>query len=510
MSLVYNYINPLLDLTGGIGSTGSTGYTGEQGPTGYTGAFSFEYKSETTGFIDVDSVIGNGFSRTVTFNTEFTSTPNVVFNVNYDNNANFYTKTRNITTTGFDFTTNDVINNAESVFVDVNSVKIGSKFGQSAALINRQTVGSVTISSGIPFVIYRDVNGNGIFYSYATGIGENWSSYSGTNVSGDDPNLLSLVNIDNRPALFYANSVNPEVRYIIASDSTGTTWSTPIGSVDLEGLVIEYQKGIKLNLSNIPYSVFSTEDNIYYSKGDAADATSFSTGTIVSIDADNLYFGVSPRSGFDGEVVVMYRNIGTNEIEILTSSAGGTNWGGTPQTVDGDFTSNAGYMELQITSSSYHALVVQNSPAVLYYYHRESLGSTWNKVVVDSITVTNNTDSYKPSLVVFNDIPYISLDRTFTFIPSGFGASAISQQVIEFFSPDSEVGQDIASFRRLNIQTSPLSTAYNSTNSAYLAYDENDTPKTVFTTTEIGLPKHFYPIIASGNVSWVANTASNS
>lgn len=245
---------------------------------------------------------------------------------------------------------------------------------------------SLAVVDGYPAIAYCDLAPNDdLKYVRASDIrGSDWDTEPVTVDSGGYVgSYASLAVVDGRPAIAYYDNTNHDLKYVRASDPSGSSWDTPL-TVDSGGIVGQFASLAVVD--GRPAIAYYDEFNYDLKYVRASDAAGSFWGTPVTVDSAGLVGQLASLAVVDGRPAIAYYDESNYDLKyVRASDATGSSWG-TPLTVDS--AGNAGY---------YASLeVVGGRPAIAYHdfdpnydlkYVRASdaTGSDWDEpVTVDS------------------------------------------------------------------------------------------------------------------------------
>lgn len=205
--------------------------------------------------------------------------------------------------------------------------------------------------------------------------------------TADVGQYASLVVVNGNPAISYYDLTNGDLRYVRATDASGTTWGTPI-AVDIGGPGPN-DVGDSCSLAVVNGSpAISYHDasngNLKYVR--AVDANGATWGTPITVDTGGAA-DVGPLSSLavvDGNPAISYYDMTNGDLKyVRATDASGAAWG-TPVIVDTGGADDVG----RFTS----LVVVNGRPAIGYYdatngdakYVRatDTSGATWGTPVI--------------------------------------------------------------------------------------------------------------------------------
>ncbi len=230
--------------------------------------------------------------------------------------------------------------------------------------------------------------------------------HTGTVDSVDDVGeWTSLAVVNGNPAISYRDDTNQDLKYVRASDASGSSWGSPV-TVDSAGNVGLFNSLAVVN-GNPAISYYDgTNMSLKYVR--ASDSSGESWGTPVAADSVVVVGPITSLAVVNGNPAISYLDWGNTALMyVRADDANGESWGA-PVTVDGAGDDVGWYASLAVVSSN---------PAISYWdgtnqdlkYVRanDASGSDWTTippVTVDSAGLVGEWTS----LAVANGNPAIS------------------------------------------------------------------------------------------------------
>jgi hypothetical protein len=165
----------------------------------------------------------------------------------------------------------------------------------------------------------------------------------------------SLAMVNNNPAISYFDETNGNLKYVRATDFYGTAWSLPVTPDNSAGTVGSYTS-LKVVNGNPAISYYDeTNSDLKYVR--ATDASGTAWGTPITLDSTGDVGLYTSLAVVGGRPAIAYLSTTHPDLKyVRATDASGTAWG-TPVILD-----NTGHV------SSYCSLAVVNgSPAISYY-----------------------------------------------------------------------------------------------------------------------------------------------
>jgi len=248
---------------------------------------------------------------------------------------------------------------------------------------------SLAVVNGYPAISYVDDTNDNLRYVRATDAsGTTW----GTPQLVDTTNVRTqtdLLVIDGRPAIAYFDSTSDFLKYVRASDANGDVWGTPV-PVDDSGNADWYLSMVIANGKPAISYIDVTNQALMYVQAADAQGSSWNTPKTVFETDTNDGLGTISMAIVDGRPAIVFyfydddSTDQTNEYAkyVRALDADGASWG-TPVTID------------PVSSWDYSLAVVDGIPAVAYQdldidalkfvQAADAQGSAWNTPqIVDS------------------------------------------------------------------------------------------------------------------------------
>ena len=271
--------------------------------------------------------------------------------------------------------------------------------GNPAIAYNRQTSGA----SGLTYMRANDTTGttwpgigNGVVVDHTGGAG-----------SG---NFCSLTTVNGNPAISYydASSGQKHLKYVRATDASGTTWGSPLTVDPTANDVGQYTTLVVVN-GNPAISYYDvTNGDLKYVRATDASGTTWGTPVVVASTGD-----VGSHASMvvvDGNPAISYYDLTNGDLKFVRASdASGTTWG-SPLSVD--TTGNVG----QYTSLA----IITGKPAISYY---DVTNGNLKYVQADDVDGTSWTS---PQTWDNNGLNFVGANTSLIAVASG--APAVSYQ----------------------------------------------------------------------------------
>jgi hypothetical protein len=237
----------------------------------------------------------------------------------------------------------------------------GSAWGTSITVDGSGSVGqyaSLVVVTGRPAIAYYDSGSNDdLKYVRANdATGSSWGTPVTVDSGGDVGRYASLAVVDGRPAIaYYDGSSNFDLKYVRAADATGSTWPTPL-TVDGAGWVGQYASlAVVDGRPAIAYYDADSNYDLKYVR--ASDTTGSSWGTPFTVDSTGWVGTHASLAVLNGRPAIAYYDNSDDDLKyVRASDSTGSSWG-TPVAVD-SAGNTGGYASLA---------AVGDRPAIAYY-----------------------------------------------------------------------------------------------------------------------------------------------
>ncbi len=312
---------------------------------------------------------------------------------------------------------NPAISYYDSVNSDLKYVRAsdasGGSWGAPVTVDSTGDVGwhtSLAVVNGNPAISYHDVGNDYLKYVRATDAsGADWSSPVTVDGgcqqcgAGSVRSYTSLLVVNGNPAISYFDGTyyNYDLKYVRASDASGSAWGTPV-TVDRANALGSFASLVVVN-GNPAISHVSCYDLKYVR---AFNASGSAWGDPVTVDSDGHAGEYSSLAVVNGRPAISYFDEANRDLKyVRATDASGAAWS-SPVTID-----SAG--SVGFNSS---LVVVNGNPAISYFkaggdlkYVRASDagGSAW-EIPVTLDTSVGIIGLYAHSLAVVNGRPAIS------------------------------------------------------------------------------------------------------
>jgi hypothetical protein len=214
---------------------------------------------------------------------------------------------------------------------------------------------SLVVINGSPAISYFDVTNGNLKYVRATDAsGTAWGTPISIDTAGNVGQYTSLAVVNGNPAISYFDVTNGDLKYVRATDANGTAWGAPI-SIDTAGIVGRYTSLAVVN-GNPAISYFDvTNFDLKYVR--ATDASGTAWGAPISIDTVGNVGQYTSLAVVNGNPAISYFDLTNFDLKyVRATDANGTAWGAP---IGVDTAGNVGeYTSLE---------VVNGSPAISYH-----------------------------------------------------------------------------------------------------------------------------------------------
>ena len=301
---------------------------------------------------------------------------------------------------------------------------------------------SQAIVNGNPAISYYDVTNGDLKYVRASDAsGTSWGTPVTLDIAGNVGRYSSLAVVDGNPAISYYDETNQDLKYVRATDASGTNWSTPV-TLDSTGIVGRYNS-LAIVAGNPAVSYYDQNDvwDLKYVRANDASGTSW--GTPVAASAGGFWGEWGSMAVINGNPAISFYDAGLQKLKFVRANdATGTSW--------------AAAVSVNSNGTGGHdtsLAVVNGNPAISYWNNNngdqnltyvranDANGTSWGTpVTLDS---TGNVGQYT-SLAIVAGYPAISYyDATngdLKYVQAS-DASGISWGVPLTFDSTGDVGQ---------------------------------------------------------------------
>jgi len=284
----------------------------------------------------------------------------------------------------------------------VDSTGIPSVSPDATNNVGQYTSGAVV--NGTPAISYYDVTNGDLKYVRATDAsGTVWGTPATVSSAGNVGQYTSLAIVNGNPAIAYYDVTNGDLKYVRAADASGTVWGVPV-TVEATNIVGQFASLTVVN-GNPAISYYDvTNTDLRYVR--ASDANGTAWGLPVAFSSIANVGQYTSMAIVNGNPAISYYDVTNGDLAyIRAADVNGTAWG---IAVAAEATaSNVG----QYTSLS----VINGNPAISYYnataadlkYVRAAdvNGATWGAAT--SVVTGGNVGQYT-SMITVNGNPAIS------------------------------------------------------------------------------------------------------
>ncbi|HUW94219.1 MAG TPA: hypothetical protein VMW58_00380 [Anaerolineae bacterium] len=267
---------------------------------------------------------------------------------------------------------------------------------------------SLAVVDGRPAIAYYGTNADLKYVWAGDATGSSWRTPVTADSSGNLGEYASLAVVDGHPAIaYYDYSPNYDLKYVRASDATGSSWGMPL-TVDSGGWVGEYASlAVVDGHPAIAYYDDGASYDLKYVR--ATDATGSSWGTPLTVDSTGTVGWYASLAVVENRPAIAYYDAGSDNLKyVWASDATGSSWG-SPLTVDsaGDV---GAYASLAVVDGRPAIAYFDNSNDDLKYVRAsDATGSSWGTpLTVDSGGLVGKYASLavvenRPAIAYFDD-----------------------------------------------------------------------------------------------------------
>jgi hypothetical protein len=255
---------------------------------------------------------------------------------------------------------------------------------------------SLVVVDGNPAISYYDMTNGDLKYVRATDAsGSAWDTPVIVDTGGDSDvgRFTSLVVINGSPAIGYYDATNGNAKYVRATDTSGVTWGTPVIADD--GGTADVGEGTSLAvISGNPALGYRdlTNRRLKYVRATDIDGTAWDVPVVADAGGTNDLGAFASLVEVNGNPAISYSDFTNGDLKyVRATDVSGTAWG-TPVIVDG-------------VGEGGTLAVVSGNPAIGYYdldngdlkYVR---ASDPNVVTLDAVAVSSRMENIGRSLIV--------------------------------------------------------------------------------------------------------------
>ena len=177
----------------------------------------------------------------------------------------------------------------------------------------------------MPAISYYDYSNTDLKYVIALDAsGNTWSTPITVDVTGDVGQYTSLKVVNGNPAISYYDQTNLDLKYVRASDPSGSTWNTPV-SVATTGNVGTYTSMQVVNGNPAISYVDASAGDLKYER--ATDASGTAWAGPITVDAAGNTGAFNSLQIVNGNPAISYWNITNGTLKyIRASNVSGTAW----------------------------------------------------------------------------------------------------------------------------------------------------------------------------------------
>jgi hypothetical protein len=295
-----------------------------------------------------------------------------------------------VTASGFSATT------AATIAIEPLTIEITGDVG---------TYTSLAIVDGMPAISYFDDTNGELRYVRATNVsGTAWATP--VTIVSTGATYGSLAMVDGMPAICYYENTNADLKYVRATDAAGTVWATPM-TIDSTGMTGGFCSLAVVNgHPAISYLDLTNLDLKYVRSTDAA-GTAWATPVTVDSTANvGMFTSLVVVNGFPA---MSYHDITNRDLKyVRANDVSGASWG-TPVTVGS--TGNTGWHTSMAVVDGFPAIgyIDSTNSELRYVRATDAAGSTWGTpMTLDSVDMSVDPINQSTSLAVVDGHPAIS------------------------------------------------------------------------------------------------------
>ncbi len=270
----------------------------------------------------------------------------------------------------------------------------GTAWGTAATVENGAKSGntgyaaSQVIVDGYPAVCYVDETGGSLKYLRATNAtGTSWGTPVIVDLIGGVGSFVTTMGVINgRPAIGYYDNITHAMQYIRADDAHGTSWGTPVQLDTYTGTTMSL--AVIGGRPAITYKIGFYDGSLRYTRANDADGLSWSPPVIVD-DSGNVGRD-SSLAEINGRPAISYYDIANGDLRyVRATDPDGTAWG-SPLILDGSG-GDVGFCSSLAVIDGYPAVSYYDvaNPGLKYVRATDANGTTWGTpLTLDSGTYT--------------------------------------------------------------------------------------------------------------------------
>ncbi len=182
---------------------------------------------------------------------------------------------------------------------------------------------SLATINGNPAISYNDTAEGDLKYVRATNAsGTTWGTPLTVESAGNTGESSSLATVNGNPAISYFSQTNEDLKYVRANDASGTTWGTPL-TVDSTGSVGRFTSLVIVNGNPAICYLDNTNQTVKYVRANDASGTTW--GTPITVAGGETTPSLAIVNG--NPAIVFYQNSTGNLKYVRANDASGTTWG---------------------------------------------------------------------------------------------------------------------------------------------------------------------------------------
>ncbi len=224
----------------------------------------------------------------------------------------------------------DIDNNCDYNSILITVYRFGTQTPDAAGNVGKYT--SLAVVNGNPAISYWNEANSDLKYVRASdSSGSSWGSPVTVDATGSVGHTCSLAVVSGFPAISYWDFSNNDLDYVRASDASGSSWCSPV-TVDSSVAVGSFAS--LAVVSGFPAISYYDGDNGDLKYVRATDASGISWGSPVAVDSTGAVGQDTCLAIVNGNPAISYRDVTNNDLKyVRADDINGSTWG-TPVTLD--------------------------------------------------------------------------------------------------------------------------------------------------------------------------------